>query len=262
VLYEYTERSENEMSLFADEVISLLTAEDDSGWWEGVTTVAGILRTGWFPSAYVVRVDWSKDAKGGASTLGSIAESGEAATESLYVDTDDDEEVDAAAEIVADEPAAADESEAGKQARKLRQTIEEIVQTERDYVKKLYCMGKGYVTPMRPLVGELFDDGAIGTLFCNIEQLLQGQAAFLEELEVAAASNDPSKVAGAFTNSLPVFRLYSPYCNNHPRAVETLEKLVAEDDRIWSFFEGCRMMLDGELSVSALMIKPVQRICQ
>ena len=36
-------------------------------------------------------------------------------------------------------------------------------------------MGKGYVTPMRPLVGELFDESTITTLFSNIEQLLQGQ---------------------------------------------------------------------------------------
>lgn len=251
------------MSLKADEVISLLTADEASGWWEGVTTVAGILRTGWFPAAYVSRIEWSKENRGSVDNqapLDKISE--EPKVTSLYVDTDDDEDVEAGADMADPEgPESAESKEAAKE-KKLQRTIEEIVQTERDYVKKLFCMGKGYVTPMRPLVGELFDESAIGTLFCNLEQLLQGQTAFLERLEVAAETKDPGKVADAFSESLSTFRLYSPYCNNHPRAVEMLEQLVAEDDRIWSFFEGCRMMLDGELSVSALMIKPVQRICQ
>ena len=34
------------MSLEPDEILSLLSADVDSGWWEGVITVAGILRTG------------------------------------------------------------------------------------------------------------------------------------------------------------------------------------------------------------------------
>jgi hypothetical protein len=37
------------MLLEPDEIISLLSADADSGWWEGVTTVAGILRTGMYP---------------------------------------------------------------------------------------------------------------------------------------------------------------------------------------------------------------------
>jgi cell division control protein 24 len=41
-----------------------------------------------------------------------------------------------------------------------------------------------------------------------------------------------------------------------------LEKLLANSEQAWSFFEGCRLLLDGAMSVAALMIKPVQRICQ
>ena len=303
VLYAYTPRADNEMKLEADEIISLLTVSSESGWWEGVVSVGGVVRTGWFPAAYVKQLD-DADASpsspstaaatthvntttdgGAASDHGGVSMSAapssatndhEAAPatapalattpaaaqrrhESMYVDTDDDEEVDAAADIPSPLPNTPEE----EQARKLQRTIEEIVQTERDYVNKLFLMGKGYVTPMRPLVGELFDEGSIGTLFGNIEQLLQGQASFLEQLEAASASGkDPGRVAQAFIDAQPLFRMYSPYCNNHPRAVETLEGMVASDDRIWSFFEGCRMMLDDELSVSALMIKPVQRICQ
>jgi len=269
VLYAYTARSECEMQLVADETISLLSAEDESAWWEGVTTVAGVLRTGWFPAAYSQKLEWSRDGKNapagdGQQALETVVEAQEdKSIISLYVDTDDDETAEAADTIVP-EPAAlgAQEGEEAKRVRRLRQTIEEVAQTERDYVKKLFGMGKGYVTPMRPLVGELFDESTIGSLFCNLEHLLQGQVTFLDDIEKAAEANDPKMVADAFINSLSLFRLYSPYCNNHPRAVATLEELVAEDDRIWSFFEGCRMLLDGELSVSALMIKPVQRICQ
>eukprot|EP00041_Stephanoeca_diplocostata_P034965 m.1214994 g.1214994 ORF g.1214994 m.1214994 type:complete len:1097 (-) comp24607_c0_seq1:4742-8032(-) len=284
VLYKYSARGDNEMSLEANEEISLLSADEASPWWEGVTTVGGIMRTGWFPAAYVqytrrvqarmsliippplppkasARRVGASNTKAGADsgtpdTLGSEAEN----ADTVYCDTDD--ELDTAAADVPDAGDTGTISAEDKRRGKQRKIIEEIVKTETDYMEKLHTITKGYITPMRPLVGQLFDESTIGMLFSNVEQLVQSQRTFVADLERAGERYDAALVAEAFLKHNSSFKLYSLYCNNHPRAVDALETMVSNDDRIWSFFEGCRMIVDGALSVAALMIKPVQRICQ
>ena len=56
VLYKYDANAANEVSLVTGDIVSLLQADEDAPWWEGVMLKAGKWETGWFPSSYAERV--------------------------------------------------------------------------------------------------------------------------------------------------------------------------------------------------------------
>ena len=65
---------------------------------------------------------------------------------------------------------------------------------------------RGYMMPMRPRVGELFDDETIGVIFSNIEQLHQHHGRFKEEMEAVAPTGN---IAVCFSNRAEDFKIYS-----------------------------------------------------
>ena len=99
-------------------------------------------------------------------------------------------------------------------------------------------------------------------LFSNVEQLWSHQKTFVARLKVLVEEQGPRGASECFLEFADSFEIYSVYCSNHTRGSEALEQLLAQSEQAWSFFEGCRLLLDGAMSVAALMIKPVQRICQ
>lgn len=149
-----------------------------------------------------------------------------------------------------------------RRAAKRKQVAEEMIATEAAYVTDLEAMVEGYVKKMRPLEGQLFDSGSIDVLFSNVEQLWSHQQKFVARLEVLVGEQGPRGAAECFLEFADSFEIYSVYCSNHTRGSQALEQLLSQSEQAWSFFEGCRLLLDGAMSVAALMIKPVQRICQ
>eukprot|EP00040_Diaphanoeca_grandis_P007008 m.39356 g.39356 ORF g.39356 m.39356 type:complete len:1062 (+) comp18174_c1_seq2:282-3467(+) len=245
VLFEYNARNNNELSLVKDEVVSLLTAARGVTWWEGVVTRNGSLCTGWFPASYVSRLHLVR-AKSMLLSLHDVY-----ASSSSSSDEDEEDELDQNTKELYK-----------RKKEKQAMVVQEIIKTEQNYVRDLFSMGKGYINPMRDPQQTAFGDDLIDVLFSNVEQLLQQQTTFLGALE-KAKDNQALGISEAFLAHSAGFRQHSTYCSNHPRAGEELERLLHEDQQAWSFFEACRMLLDdASLSVSALMLKPVQRICQ
>lgn len=358
VLYTFSATDDTEMSLVAGETITVFdtgAGTGDVAWWAGVITDGGVVRSGWFPAAYVLPILPSaaeasrrsaevddpyasssdeEDGSGGralasggsgsgesisaagdgsadpysnddsdddlppnperASTMSemyaAVAEmstvdglahapqSAAAAATAAAADDDDHDDVDADDDgsyaILSPDGSYIDEEEQKKigaeqkkeadvrRAAKRKRVAQEMLATEAAYVLDLEAMVEGYVKKMRPLEGQLFDAGSIDVLFSNVEQLYIFQKKFVARLEVLVEEQGPNGASECFLEFADSFEIYSVYCSNHTRASEALEHLLAQSEQAWSFFEGCRLLLDGAMSVAALMIKPVQRICQ
>jgi hypothetical protein len=84
-----------------------------------------------------------------------------------------------------------------------RKVIEELMNTERDYVKLLQNLVEGFVEQCRRR-SEMFNEERIRKIFANIEQLTLLHSKLLRELELSfdQKSPDSSCVASAFLRNV------------------------------------------------------------
>ncbi|KAK2117637.1 hypothetical protein P7K49_004523 [Saguinus oedipus] len=152
--------------------------------------------------------------------------------------------------------------------------LQELVETERDYVRDLGYVVEGYMALMKE--DGVPDDmkGKDKIVFGNIHQIYDWHRDFfLGELEKCL--EDPEKLGSLFVkhHELPAFpvtwlklavwlttvqerrlHMYIVYCQNKPKS----EHIVSE--YIDTFFEDLKQRLGHRLQLTDLLIKPVQRI--
>ena len=148
-------------------------------------------------------------------------------------------------------------AERERRANKRKRIVEEIIETEETYLANLEHVILGYLRQMQRRVGELFDEESIGLIFSNIEQIQNTNREFLEALKGAGAAT-----GRCFMEFSESFKVYSIYCNNHPKAVVELARISENDIQLQSFFEGCRMLAGSNLSLQNFLLEPVQRVCR
>ncbi|GFS54750.1 hypothetical protein TNIN_484321 [Trichonephila inaurata madagascariensis] len=141
--------------------------------------------------------------------------------------------------------------------------VQEIVATERDYVKHLKDVVEGYLKQVhrRP---DMFSKERIETVFGNIKEIYSFQSQFLKELEDCLDKDSPhlSQIGNCFLNHKEEFKIYSQYCNNHPLAVSELQELYCDSQYI-HFFEACRLLQEMiDISLDGFLLTPIQRICK
>ncbi|XP_035220329.1 serine-rich adhesin for platelets-like isoform X2 [Stegodyphus dumicola] len=141
--------------------------------------------------------------------------------------------------------------------------VQEIVATERDYVKHLKDVVEGYLKQVhrRP---DMFSKERIETVFGNIKEIYNFQSQFLKQLEDRLDKDSPhlSQIGDIFLNHKEEFKMYSQYCNNHPLAVSELQELYCDSQYI-HFFEACRLLQEMiDISLDGFLLTPIQRICK
>ncbi|XP_059801136.1 triple functional domain protein-like isoform X4 [Hypanus sabinus] len=131
--------------------------------------------------------------------------------------------------------------------------LQELVETERDYVRDLGCVVEGYIAVMKE--DGVPDDmkGKDKIVFGNIHQIYDWHRDFfLGELEKCL--EDPDKLASLFVKHERRLHMYIVYCQNKPKS----EYIVSE--YIDTYFEDVKQRLGHRLQLTDLLIKPVQRI--
>uniref|UniRef100_A0A2K5W8S6 MCF.2 cell line derived transforming sequence n=1 Tax=Macaca fascicularis TaxID=9541 RepID=A0A2K5W8S6_MACFA len=136
--------------------------------------------------------------------------------------------------------------------------LNELIQTERVYVRELYTVLLGYRAEMdNP---EMFD--LMPPLLRNKKDVLFGNMAeiyefhndiFLSSLENYAHA--PESVGPCFLERKDDFQMYAKYCQNKPRS-ETIWRKYSE----CAFFQECQRKLKHRLRLDSYLLKPVQRI--
>nr|KAF6463384.1 TIAM Rac1 associated GEF 2 [Molossus molossus] len=156
-------------------------------------------------------------------------------------------------------------------ADRLRKVIQELVDTEKSYVKDLSCLFELY---LEPLQNETFlTQDEMESLFGSLPEMLEFQKVFLETLEDGiSASSDfntletPSQfrkllfsLGGSFLYYADHFKLYSGFCANHIKVQKVLER--AKTDNAFKAFLGARNPTKQHSStLESYLIKPVQRV--
>ncbi|XP_048344269.1 rho guanine nucleotide exchange factor TIAM2 isoform X4 [Sphaerodactylus townsendi] len=156
-------------------------------------------------------------------------------------------------------------------ADRLRKVIQELMDTEKSYVKDLSCLFELYLDPLQ---NETFlTQDEMESLFGSLPEMLDFQRVFLETLEDGISScldfnnlETPSQfrkllfsLGGSFLYYADHFKLYSGFCANHIKVQKVLER--AKTDKAFKAFLDARNPAKQHSStLESFLIKPVQRV--
>ncbi|XP_071222439.1 rho guanine nucleotide exchange factor TIAM2-like isoform X4 [Salvelinus alpinus] len=154
---------------------------------------------------------------------------------------------------------------------RLRKVIQELVDTEKSYVKDLSCLFEIYLKPLQNETFLTLDE--MDSLFGSLPEMLDFQRVFLQTLEERIASSPDFStletpvqfkkllfsLGGSFLYYADHFKLYSGFCANHIKVQKVLERAKTD----WSFKEFLAARNPTKQHSSTLesyLIKPVQRV--
>ncbi|XP_053934823.1 puratrophin-1 isoform X4 [Cuculus canorus] len=144
-------------------------------------------------------------------------------------------------------------SEAKSWGSKLRHIIDEMVTTEREYVRSLCYIIDSYFPEMERL--DLPQDlrGKRSIIFGNLEKLYDFHSQyFLRELE--SCCNHPLRVSHCFLRHKDQFGMYALYSKNKPKS----DSLLASHGN--TFFKFKQVQLGDKMDLASYLLKPIQRM--
>ncbi|XP_072575929.1 spermatogenesis-associated protein 13 isoform X3 [Vulpes vulpes] len=231
-LWDHVTMDDQELGFKAGDVIQVLEASNKDWWWGRNED-----KEAWFPASFVrLRVNQEELSENSSSTQGEEQE--EDAGKSRHK-----------------------HAESKHQMR--TNVIQEIMNTERVYIKHLKDICEGYIRQCRKHTG-MFTVAQLATIFGNIEDIYKFQRKFLKDLEKQYNKEEPhlSEIGSCFLQHQEGFAIYSEYCNNHPGACAELSNLMKQG-RYRHFFEACRLLQQMiDIAIDGFLLTPVQKICK
>ncbi|NWX95766.1 SPT13 protein, partial [Nothoprocta ornata] len=231
-LWDHVTMDDQELGFKAGDVIRVLEASNKDWWWGRNED-----KEAWFPASFVrLRVNQEELPE----NCGSIQ----------------DEEQDA-------DMSKHRQKMAENKDQMRTNVIQEIMNTERVYIKHLKDICEGYIRQCRKHTG-MFTAAQLSTIFGNIEDIYKFQRKFLKDLEKQYNKEEPhlSEIGSCFLQHQEGFAIYSEYCNNHPSACIELSKLMKQG-KYRHFFEACRLLQQMiDIAIDGFLLTPVQKICK
>ncbi|XP_068401438.1 LOW QUALITY PROTEIN: rho guanine nucleotide exchange factor 4 [Eschrichtius robustus] len=228
-LWDHVTMDDQELGFNAGDVIEVMDATNREWWWGRVADGEG-----WFPASFVrLRVNQDEPADDEALGTGHGGDGDGGA-----------------------------EAQSSKDQMRTN-VINEILSTERDYIKHLRDICEGYLRQCRKRV-DMFSEEQLRTIFGNIEDIYRCQKAFVRALEQKFNRERPhlSELGACFLEHQADFQIYSEYCNNHPNACVELSRLAKLSKYVY-FFEACRLLQKMiDISLDGFLLTPVQKICK
>ncbi|CAK6969114.1 rho guanine nucleotide exchange factor TIAM1-like [Scomber scombrus] len=154
---------------------------------------------------------------------------------------------------------------------KLRKVINELVETEKTYVKDLRCLIECYLTPLQK--ESFLTQDELDVLFGNLGEMVEFQVEFLRTLEdgirlvpdldrlerVEQFKKVLFSLGGSFLYYADRFKIYSAFCASHTKVPKVLTK--AKTDRDFKAFLAERNPRQQHSStLESYLIKPIQRV--
>ncbi|XP_048350318.1 spermatogenesis-associated protein 13 isoform X2 [Sphaerodactylus townsendi] len=231
-LWDHVTMDDQELAFKAGDVIQVLEASNKDWWWGRSED-----KEAWFPASFVrLRVNQEELAE----NCGSLQ----------------DEEQNA-------DPEKQRQKIAENKDQMRTNVIQEIMNTERIYIKHLKDICEGYIRQCRKHTG-MFTAAQLITIFGNIEDIYKFQRKFLKDLEKQYNKEEPhlSEIGSCFLQHQDGFAIYSEYCNNHPGACIELSNLMKQS-KYRHFFEACRLLQQMiDIAIDGFLLTPVQKICK
>ncbi|XP_019060589.1 spermatogenesis-associated protein 13 isoform X4 [Fukomys damarensis] len=231
-LWDHVTMDDQELGFKAGDVIQVLEASNKDWWWGRNED-----KEAWFPASFVrLRVNQEELSENSSSSHGEAREDGAGPSHHKL-------------------------SENKHQMR--TNVIQEIMNTERVYIKHLKDICEGYIRQCRKHTG-MFTVAQLATIFGNIEDIYKFQRQFLKDLEKKYNKEEPhlSEIGSCFLRHQEGFAIYSEYCNNHPGACLELSNLMKQG-KYRHFFEACRLLQQMiDIALDGFLLTPVQKICK
>nr|XP_057940510.1 pleckstrin homology domain-containing family G member 4B isoform X3 [Doryrhamphus excisus] len=145
------------------------------------------------------------------------------------------------------------EGDGKKQSSKVQHIMDEMIATEREYVRSLSYVIEHYFPEMERL--DLPQDlrGKRSIIFGNMEKLWDFHSQyFLKELEACAHS--PLSISSCFLRHEDQFGMYALYSKNKPRSDSLLSSHGNE------FFKNKQLDLGDKMDLASYLLKPIQRM--
>ncbi|KAF6338816.1 Rho guanine nucleotide exchange factor 4 [Rhinolophus ferrumequinum] len=225
-LWDHVTMDDQELGFKAGDVIEVMDATNREWWWGRVADGEG-----WFPASFVrLRVNQDEPSNKEAGDGG--AEDGGAEAQS-------------------------------SRDQMRTNVINEILSTERDYIKHLRDVCEGYIRQCHKRA-DMFSEEQLRTIFGNIQDIYRCQKAFVTALERKFNRERPhlSELGACFLEHQANFQIYSEYCNNYPNACVELSRLSKLSKYLY-FFEACRLLQKMiDISLDGFLLTPVQKICK
>ncbi|XP_060624146.2 rho guanine nucleotide exchange factor 4 isoform X1 [Anolis sagrei] len=234
-LWDHVTMDDQELGFKAGDVIEVMDATNKEWWWGRIMDSEG-----WFPASFVrLRVNQDEP------------------MEDYPLKLEDGREEDSRN--------AAHRYGIGHTTKDQMRTnvINEILSTERDYIKHLKDICEGYIKQCRKRA-DMFTEEQLKTIFGNIEDIYKCQKKFVKALEKKFNKDYPhlSEIGSCFLEYQNEFQIYSEYCNNHPNACVELSRLTKVSKYVY-FFEACRLLQKMiDISLDGFLLTPVQKICK
>ncbi|XP_034614634.1 spermatogenesis-associated protein 13 isoform X2 [Trachemys scripta elegans] len=231
-LWDHVTMDDQELGFKAGDVIRVLEASNKDWWWGRNED-----KEAWFPASFV-RLRVNQEELG--ENCGSIQ--------------DEEQHADASKHR---------QKIAENKDQMRTNVIQEIMNTERVYIKHLKDICEGYIRQCRKHTG-MFTAAQLNTIFGNIEDIYKFQRKFLKDLEKQYNKEEPhlSEIGSCFLQHQEGFAIYSEYCNNHPSACLELSNLMKQS-KYRHFFEACRLLQQMiDIAIDGFLLTPVQKICK
>ncbi|XP_017269579.1 uncharacterized protein arhgef4 isoform X2 [Kryptolebias marmoratus] len=236
-LWDHVTMDVQELGFKAGDVIEVVDATNKEWWWGRIMDSEG-----WFPASFVrLRVNQDEPVEEYLASL-EEAQAGDEERASLGL-------------ILGPGLPCKEQMRAN--------VINEIMSTERDYIKHLKDICEGYIKQCRKRT-DMFTEEQLRTIFGNIEEIYRFQRKFLKGLEKKFNKEQPhlSEIGCCFLEHQTDFQIYSEYCNNHPNACIQISKLMKVNKYVF-FFEACRLLQKMiDISLDGFLLTPVQKICK
>ncbi|XP_037130064.1 pleckstrin homology domain-containing family G member 4B isoform X4 [Syngnathus acus] len=145
------------------------------------------------------------------------------------------------------------EGDGKKQSSKMQHIMDEMISTEREYVRSLSYVIEHYFPEMERL--DLPQDlrGKRSIIFGNVEKLWDFHSQyFLKDLEARAHS--PLSISSCFLRHEDQFGMYALYSKNKPRSDSLLSSHGNE------FFKNKQLDLGDKMDLASYLLKPIQRM--
>lgn len=169
-------------------------------------------------------------------------------------------------------PAPAPEScrDSDRQLRLRLCVLNEILNTERDYVGTLHFLQSAFLHRIRQnavdKAEKYITEENVKILFSNIEDILEVHTKFLEALEfhLQPEPHSQHELGNVFLQFKDKFCVYEEYCSNHEKALRLLMELNKITE-VRAFLLSC-MLLGGrkttDIPLEGYLLTPIQRICK
>ncbi|XP_066515203.1 rho guanine nucleotide exchange factor 9 isoform X2 [Hoplias malabaricus] len=264
--------ADRELAFKAGDVIKVLDASNRDWWWGQIDD-----EEGWFPASFV-RVDPSSTqapTKQQLFYINPVVVPRCSNAAKLWANQEDSgavEAVDSSSEVQNGHSEASPNpssdciciSQTPQNRDQMRaNVINEIMSTERHYIKHLKDICEGYLKQCRKR-RDMFNDDQLKVIFGNIEDIYRFQLGFVRDLEKQFNTEEPhlSEIGPCFLEHQDGFWIYSEYCNNHVDACMELTRLM-RDGRYQQFFEACRLVQQMiDIAIDGFLLTPVQKICK